>query len=196
MLVCPKPTTHLHKFRQGARMYVANLSQCVVLEINSITWDILDICASFSSEEIIERLGKKYDCDLVIEALDSLAVMEQRGILFSNLKRDTPASEKKASGRLKILVLQRSAYATDITKATGGVSVAHHNLVKSLETYASLDIVGESDEVFKENVRSIRFQGNDRTALRIDELVDIGKKSGCSGGKACGAGGRVFGVSL
>ena len=165
MLVCPKPTTHLHKFRQGARMYVANLSQCVVLEINNITWDILDICASFSSEEIIERLGKKYGSDLVIEALNSLAVMEQRGILFSNLERDIPVRETEASGRLKILVLQRSPYSTDLTKATGGVSVAHHNLVKSLEAPASLDIIGESDEVFKENVRGIRFQENDRTAL-------------------------------
>ena len=165
MLVCPKPTTHLHKFQQADRMYVADLSQCLVLEINNITWDILDLCPSFSNEEIISRLGRKYDPDLVIEALDSLAVMEQRGILFSNLKRDTPASEKKTSGRLKILVLQRSPYSTDITKATGGVSVAHHSLVKSLETYASLDIVSESDEAFKENVRGIRFQENDRSTL-------------------------------
>lgn len=165
MLVCPKPTTHLHKFRQDSRMYVADLSQCSVLEIDNIVWEILELCPSFSSEEIIERLGRKYDADLVIEALDSLAVMEQRGILFSNLKRDTPALEKKASGRLKILVLQRSAYATDITKATGGVSVAHHSLVKSLEAYASLDVVGESDAAFKENVRGIRFQENDRSTL-------------------------------
>ena len=68
MLVCPKSTAHLHKFRQGDRMYVADLSQCLVLEINNITWDILDLCSSFSSEEIIERLGRKYDADLVVEA--------------------------------------------------------------------------------------------------------------------------------
>ena len=165
MLVCPKSTKHLHKFQQTNRRYVADLSQCLVLEINNITWDILDLCPSFSSEEIIARLGRKYDADLVVEALDSLAIMEQRGILFSNLKRNTPASEKKTSGRLKILVLQRSAYATDITKATGGVSVAHHSLVKSLEAYASLDVVGESDEAFKENVRGIRFQENDQSTL-------------------------------
>ena len=140
MLVCPKPTTHLHKFRQDSRMYVADLSQCLVLEINNITWDILDFCPFFSSEEIIARLGRKYDADLVIEALDSLAIMEQRGILFSNLERDIPVRETEASGRLKILVLQRSPYSTNITKATGGVSVAHHNLVKSLESHASLYI--------------------------------------------------------
>ena len=46
MLVCPKPTTHLHKFRQDDRMYVADLSQCIVLEINNITWDILDPLSS------------------------------------------------------------------------------------------------------------------------------------------------------
>ncbi|MYA57585.1 hypothetical protein F4X88_14950 [Candidatus Poribacteria bacterium] len=50
-------------------------------------------------------------------------------------------------------------------KATGGVSVAHHNLVKSLETYAALDVVGERDEHFNENVQGIRFQRNDKSAF-------------------------------
>ena len=164
MLVCPKPTTHLHKFRQGDRMYVADLSQCLVLEINNITWDILDLCSSFSSEEIIERLGRKYDADLVVEALDSLAAMETRGLLFSNFKSGPPALGSKTAEKLKILVLQRSRYATDITRATGGVSVAHHSLVKSLETYASLDVAGDRNERFNESVQGIRFQVDDRAA--------------------------------
>ena len=37
MFVCPKSTTHLHKFQQGDRLYVADLSQCLVLEIDNIT---------------------------------------------------------------------------------------------------------------------------------------------------------------
>ncbi len=121
MLVCPKSTDHLHKFRQDSRMYVADLSQCLVLEIDNIVWEILDLCPSFSSEEIIERLGEKYDSDLVIEALDSLATMETRGLLFSNFESGSPALGSKADEKLKILVLQRSRYATDLTLATGSV---------------------------------------------------------------------------
>ena len=165
MLVCPKSTAHLHKFRQGDRMYVADLSQCLVLEINNITWDILDLCSSFLSEEIIERLGRKYDADLVVEALGSLATMDQHGLLFSNLDISSPALETETHQKLKILVLQRSPYATDITLATGGVSVAHHNLVKSLEAYASLDVGGDRDEKFNESVQGIRFQVDDKSAL-------------------------------
>ena len=166
MLICPKPTTHLHKFRQGNhRMYVADLSQCLVLEIDDIVWEILDLCPSFSSEEIIERLGRKYDCDLVIEALNSLATLEQQGLLFSNLENSSPALETETPRKLKILVLQRSPYAADITLAAGGVSVAHHNLIKSLEVYASLDVVGERDERFNGSVRGIRCQANDKSAL-------------------------------
>ena len=165
MLVCPKPTTHLHKFRQGNRMYVADLSQCVVLEIDNVVWDILDLCPSFSSEEIIERLGKKYDSGLVVEALDSLATLEARGLLFSNLERNIPESEPETSQKMKILVLQRSRYAADITLAAGGVSVAHHNLVKSLETYASLDVIGDRDEKFNKSTQGIRFHGSDPSAL-------------------------------
>lgn len=165
MFVCPKSTTHLHKFRQGNRLYVADLSQCLVLGIDNITWEILDLCPSFSSEEIIERLERKYNRDLVIEALNTLSTMEQRGVLFSNLERNTTSQGTETASTLKILVLQNGPYAADITKATGGVSVAHHNLVKSLEAYASLDVVGERDEKFNENVQGIRFQGNDKSVF-------------------------------
>ena len=165
MFVCPKSTTHLHKFQQGDRLYVADLSQCLVLEIDDIVWEILDLCPSFSSEEIIERLEGKYNRDLVIAALNTLSTMEQRGVLFSNLERNAASQGKETTSQLKILVLQNGPYAADITKATGGVSVAHHNLVKSLETYAALDVVGERDEHFNENVQGIRFQKNDKSAL-------------------------------
>ncbi|MCE2416746.1 glycosyltransferase, partial [Candidatus Poribacteria bacterium] len=165
MLVCPKPTMHLHKFRQSNRMYVADLSQCLVLEIDDIVWEILDLCPSFSSEEIVEKLGKKHDTELVVAALDSLATMEQQGLLFSNFENRSPALETETPQKLKILVLQRSPYATDITLAAGGVSVAHHNLIKSLEVYASLDVVGDRDERFNESVQGIRFQVNDKSAL-------------------------------
>ncbi len=166
MLVCPKPTAHLHKFRQGNhRMYVADLSQCLVLEIDNIVWEILDLCPSFSGEEIIEALGKKYGSESVIAALNSLATMEQHGILFSNLESSPPALGAETTQKLKILVLQRSPYAADITLAAGGVSVAHHNLLKSLETYASLDVIGERDERFNGSVQGIRFQVNDKSAL-------------------------------
>ena len=165
MLVCPKPTTHLHKFQQGNRMYVADLSQCLVLEIDDIVWEILDLCPSFSSEEIVEKLGKKHDTEFVIAALDSLATMEQQGLLFSDLENRLPALETETPRKLKILALQRSPYASDITLAAGGVSVAHHNLIKSLEVYASLDVVGDRDERFNESVQGIRFQVNDKSAL-------------------------------
>ncbi|MYK17338.1 hypothetical protein F4055_04105, partial [Candidatus Poribacteria bacterium] len=88
MLVCPKPTTHLHKFRQGNRMYVADLSQYLVLEIDNIIWEILDLCPFFSSEEIVEELEKKCGSESVVMALNSLATMEARGLLFSNLDRN------------------------------------------------------------------------------------------------------------
>ena len=165
MLVCPKPTTHLYKFRQDNRMYVADLSQCLVLEIDDIVWEILDLCPSFSSEEIIESLKKKYGSESVVTALNSLETMEARGLLFSSLESSPSALGAETTRKLKILVLQRSAYAADITLAAGGVSVAHHNLIKSLEAYASLDVIGECDEKFNENVQGIRFQVNDKSAL-------------------------------
>jgi len=143
-------------------MYVADLNQCVVLEIDNIVWEILDLCPTVSSEEIIETLGDKYDTTLVVDALNSLATLEAQGILFSNLESLPAAPQNR---RMKILVLQTSAYAMDLSLAAGGVSVAHHNLIKSLEAFASLDVVGDRDEKLKENVQRIRFQVNDTAAL-------------------------------
>jgi len=123
------------------------------------------LCPSFSSEEIIETLGKKYSSELVIDALKSLSTLEQQGSLFSNIESSPAPFGTETSEKLKLLVLQRSPYAADITLAAGGVSVAHQNLVKSLEAYASLDVVGARDEKFNENVQGIGFQVNDRAAL-------------------------------
>lgn len=165
MLVCPKSTTHLYKFRQGDRLFVADLSQCVVLEIDNIVWDILDLCPTGSSEEIREQLGEKYDPVSVDTALNSLLTLEERGLLFSNLDSSRAPRQTQSMQKMKLLVLQMGPYGPDVTRATGGGSVAHHNLVKALQSYASLDVVGDRDEKFNENVQGIRFQFNDRASV-------------------------------
>ena len=106
VLQLPKMLRNVHKFRHGDRMYVTDVVQCKVLEIDAITWDILELCTSFSSDEIIDSLGEKYSQEEVTEALESLAEVEQSGLLFSALDGYSLHDNSTADRRLRILVAQ------------------------------------------------------------------------------------------
>ena len=163
MLQLPKTLHNIHKFQQGDRMYVTDVVQCSVLEIDAITWDILEQCASSTSDEIIDRLSDKYSEQEVIEALESLAEVEQSGLLFSTLNGRIPTTA--AERRLRILVAQGPPYIDDLTLVAGGVRVAHTHLIKSLLPYADVEVMNDADKLFDDGVQGIVFRPEDRASL-------------------------------
>ena len=84
---------------------------------------------------------------------------------FFKSRKQSTGVRNRTPRKLKILVLQASPYATDIALTAGGVSVAHHDLMKSLEACAFLDVVDKLDERFNGSVKSVRLQANDKSAL-------------------------------
>ena len=164
MLQLPKTLQNVHKFRHGDRMYVTDVAQCKVLEINAITWDILELCPSSTSEEIIESLSEKYSEQEVIEALESLAEVEQSGLLFSDLDGRI-STTTTVDRRLRILVVQGNPYVDDLTLVAGGVRVAHTHLIKALLPYADVEVMNDSDKLFDDGVQGIVFRPEDRASL-------------------------------
>ncbi len=164
MLQLPKTLQNIHKFRHGDRMYVTDVVQCKVLEIDAITWDILELCASSTSDEIIDRLGEKYSQDEVTEALESLAEVEQSGLLFANLDGHISTTTVEDC-RLRILVAQGNPYVDDLTLVAGGVRVAHTHLIKALLPYADVEVMNDSDKLFDDGVQGIAFRFEDRASL-------------------------------
>ena len=165
MLQLPKTLQNVHKFRHDDRMYVTDVVQCKVLEIDAITWDILELCASSTSDEIIDRLGEKYSQDEVTEALESLAEVEQSGLLFFTLDGRSAATTTVAERRLRILVAQGNPYIDDLTLVAGGVRVAHTHLIKALLPYADVEVMNDVDKLFDDGVQGIAFHPEDRASL-------------------------------
>lgn len=164
MLQLPKTLQNVHKFRHGDRMYVTDVVQCKVLEIDGITWDILELGISSTSDEIIDRLSEKYSQEEVIEALESLAEVEENGLLFSTLDRRV-STTTTADCRLRILVVQDPPYIDDLTLVAGGVMVAHTHLIKALLPYADVEVMNDTDKLFDDGVQGIVFRPEDRTSL-------------------------------
>ena len=164
MLQLPRTLHNVHKFRHGDRMYVTDVVQCKVLEIDAITWDILELCASSTSDEIIDRLSEKYSEQEVIEALESLAEVEQSGLLFSTLDGGV-STTTVAERRLRILVAQGTPYIDDLTLVAGGVRVAHTHLIKALLPYADVEVMNDVDKLFDDGVQGIVFRPEDRASL-------------------------------
>ena len=164
MLQLPKTLQNVHKFRDGDQMYVTDVVQCRVLEIDAITWDILELCSSSTSEEIIDKLSDRYSEQEVIEALESLAEVEQSGLLFSALDRCS-STTTVADRRLRILVVQGTPYVDDLTLVAGGVRVAHTHLIKSLLPYADVEVMNDVDKLFDDGVQGITFRFEDRASL-------------------------------
>lgn len=160
MLKLPKTLHNVHKFRHGDRMYVTDVVQCKVLEIDAVTWDILELCASFTSDEIIDSLGEKYSQEEIAEALESLAEVEQSGLLFSDLDKQISTTR-----RLRILVAQGTPYVDDLTLVAGGVRVAHTHLIKALLPYADVEVMNDVDKLFDDGVQGIAFRPEDRASL-------------------------------
>lgn len=164
MLQLPKTLHNVHKFRHGDRMYVTDVVQCKVLEIDAITWDILELCASSTSDEVIDRLSEKYSKQEVLEALESLAEVEQSGLLFSHLDKHI-STTTVAERRLRILVAQGTPYVDDLTLVAGGVRVAHTHLIKALLPYADVEVMNDVDKLFDDGVQGIAFRPEDRSSL-------------------------------
>ena len=165
MLQLPKTLQNVHTFRDGDRMYVTDVAQCKVLEIDAITWDILALCASSTSDEIIDRLSEKYSEQEVLEALESLAEVEQSGLLFSPLDRRSSTTTTGVDRRLRILVAQGNPYVDDLTLVAGGVRVAHTHLIKALLPYADVEVMNDVDKLFDDGVQGIAFRLEDRASL-------------------------------
>ena len=164
MLELPKTLQNVYKFRHSDRMYVTDVVQCKVLEIDAITWDILELCASFTSDEIINRLSGKYSQEEVIAVLESLAEVEQSGLLFSDLDKRI-STTTVADRRLRILVVQGTPYVDDLTLVAGGVRVAHTNLIKALLPYADVEVMNDVDKLFDDGVQGIVFRPEDKASL-------------------------------
>lgn len=98
-MTCPKSKNAFHKFQIGEKKFVIDIKSISSFAIDDIVWDILGLCDSPSNDVLIKRLSKKYPEEDIIDALDQMEELEQKGLLFGEDKHKdhTPPKEEESS---------------------------------------------------------------------------------------------------
>lgn len=143
LLSCPKKLHNIYKFEVDDKLYIADIDQYEVLEIDRLTWDILSFCSSFTTDEIIENLSEKYPENEIVSCLQTLKEVEESGLLFG------AASQKpvKQSDRMKILAPKSRVFGKDMKWTALGGIIAHNKLLEALTEYADVYVTQETDNV-------------------------------------------------
>lgn len=163
MLKCPAKTHRLHKFRHNDRLYFADLNLFQLVEINQIAWDAVELSATLETLELIDQLSKTYPKQSVIETLESLGELQDKGrIFYSPSEKDSPPQVRD---RFKIYVPQsKGEWFMDPESNCAGTNVALYQTMQSLSKFADVYISGETEEEIIPGIRTIR--------LSVEELKE------------------------
>lgn len=139
MLECPRKLKPIHKFRHNGLLFVADIEQYQLIEIDPVIWQILELCTCADNDHIIEKLSLDYAEEDILDALVRLEEMRHRGLLFradSDEQFSRVPTEGNAGRRLKLIV-----YGTppeNLTYRATGTNVAQAETLKALQQYADL----------------------------------------------------------
>ncbi len=142
MLECPKQFRDIHRFDADGKLYVADLDACQILEIDQLTWDILEVCSTYDNDQILAHLRGSYAEGEIIDGLQALADIEKDGLIFSSEARQV---SEMPSSRMKILAPRIKADRRDITWSAHGASISEQHLLQALTKYADVYVTQESD---------------------------------------------------
>ena len=82
MLKCPAQTHHLHKFRHNDRLYIVDLNQFRLVEVNQIAWDAIELSSTLDTSGLIDKVSQTYPRDLVLATLKLLGDFQNNGVIF------------------------------------------------------------------------------------------------------------------
>ena len=104
MFKSPTRTHRLHKFKHNNSLYIADLDQFRLVEVNQIAWDAVELSPTLKTEALIAHLSQTYPRELVLETLELLGGFQDTGLIFYPPSW-TPLPDSR-SDRLKIYVPQ------------------------------------------------------------------------------------------
>ena len=160
MLKCPAKTHHLHKFRHNDRLYIADLNQFKLVEVNQIAWDVVELFPTLKTEELIVRLSQIYSRELVLETLELLGSFQDTGLIFYFPSR-VPLPDSM-SDRLKIYVPQgKNEWVLDPESISTGTNVALYHTIQSLSKFADIYLSGETEAEIAPNIYTVRLSGTE-----------------------------------
>lgn len=75
----------IHKFKQNGMDIVMDVNSGIVHVVDDMTYDVLDFYKGGNRDEVIEKLGGKYDPEELNEIMDDLDDLIKKGLLFAEM---------------------------------------------------------------------------------------------------------------
>lgn len=161
MIQFPKSTHPLYHFESEGRFYVADMHRSQIVELDSLTREVLRLGVNHTNDQIIEELMGGYGEEDIIESFEKLQELEKEGLLFHR-GEETQRLVSRKEKRFKFLIVDDTrAWYTDIEQLTAGTHMALHYMVKHLTKYAEIHQTGRETKPLAEGVYQIDFSIRD-----------------------------------
>ena len=152
MIRFPRNLQQIYTFEKEDIWYVANLQTGDVLQIDTITADILALCSTDSNAIILEKLGDKYSEGQILESLKALSG-DVETLLFKPEQAPILTTEEK----LHIFIPHGFMKYKEILSPTTNVSI--YNLLIALAKYAEVFVEVDTNETAIEQREQLRDLG-------------------------------------
>ncbi|MDE0553354.1 MAG: glycosyltransferase family 4 protein [Candidatus Poribacteria bacterium] len=143
MIRFPRTLQQIHTFEKDGVWYVANLQTGDVLQIDSLTADILALCSTHDNAGILKKLGHKYSEGQILESLKALGDNIET-LLFE--PEQTPILTTE-DGKLRIFIPHGFMKYKEILSPTTNVGI--YNLLTALAKYAEVFVEIDNDDTTK-----------------------------------------------
>ncbi len=163
MIRFPRTLQQIHIFEKNDVWYVANLQTGDVLQINSVTADILALCSTHNNASILEKLGHKYSEGQILESLKALDDNIET-LLFEPDQTPILTTEDK----LRLFIPHGFMKYKEILSPTTNVGI--YNLLAALAQYVEVFVEVDNDDLTK-------TQREQLTALGIQFVSDLFKST-------------------
>ncbi len=160
MIRFPRTLQQIHTFEKDDVWYVANLQTGDVLQIDSLTADILALCSTHNNVSILEKLGHKYSEGQILESLKALDNNIET-LLFEPEQAPILTTE---DDKLRIFIPHGFMKYKEILSPKTNVGI--YNLLMALAKYATVFVEIDNDNIVKE-------QRNQLAALGIQFVSDL-----------------------
>lgn len=156
MLKCPVQTHHLHKFKHNGNLYIVDLAQFRLIEVNQIAWDTVELCSTLDTQELIDQLSQTYPRELVLETLKLLGNFQNNGVIFSSSSWTSPSARNE--NRLRVYVPQsRDEWFLNPESISAGTNVALYHTTRSLSKFADIYLSGETEKEIASGIHTVRL---------------------------------------
>ena len=174
MIRLPRTLQQIHIFEKDGDWYIANLQTGDVLQIDSVTADILALCGTDDNAGILEKLGDKYPEGQILESLKTLS-----GDIETFLFEPEQDSALTTQERLRIFIPHGFMKYKDTLSPNTNVEI--YNLLIVLAKYAEVFVeidnasvaVAQREQLMELGIQFVSdiFESKDQATYALNRFI-------------------------